>query len=336
MANLLIVDDNSSLREGIGSYFRQQGHLPILACGVHEAVESIRRQAPDVILSDFVMGDGTGMALRQEVRKLGLRKDPYFILMTGHPTADNANEAYNGGVDLYLTKPFQMPALALAVDGGLNRRRVVSAADPVLGPAESFYHDFFLALNPVLPRLLMLMEGRYGGLGPEQVASISSIFDIWRGVVWTMADFYQRLEDPSSGTIERRRWSGPAALRRILDKLQPDLTVAQLQIDVVREPRLPLGMVHEPTAEALVEALILRMAAFSAPGATLFLSWTTSRERLLFNLRSDAMHPDLNVELMRNVALLPPVLPMLEEAGVRVIVSDTVGPWTLSFERPQK
>jgi hypothetical protein len=37
---------------------------------------------------------------------------------------------------------------------------------------------------------------------------------------------------------------------------------------------------------------------------------------------------------MRHVALLPPVLPLLEEAGVRVIISDTIGPWTLSFERP--
>lgn len=333
MANLLIVDDNLGLREGISTFFEGQGHHSLMAGGVREAVEMVRKQPPDLILSDFIMGDGTGVALRKEIRQLGLRQDPYFILLTGHPTLDNAHEAYMGGVDLYLTKPFQMPALALAVDNAL-RKRPSTLADPVLRPAEAFYHDFFLTLNPVLPRLLMLMEGRYGGLGPEQIACVSNIFETWRGLVWTMADFYQRLQDPSSGKMERRRWSGPPALKRILDKLQTDFSVAQLHVDVEREARLPLGMVHASTAESLIEAVLLRLAAFSAPGATLFLAWSSVGQRLQLTLRSDLGHPDLSVELMRHVALLPPVLPLLEEAGVRVIISDTIGPWTLSFERP--
>ncbi|HTB22470.1 MAG TPA: response regulator [bacterium] len=330
MANLLIVDDNPGLREGISSFFEGQGHQSIMAGGVREAVEIVRKRPPDLILSDLIMGDGTGVALRKEIRGLGLRHDPYFILLTGYPTQDNAHEAYMGGVDLYLTKPFQLPALALAVDNALRKRSVHE--DPILRPAESFYHDFFLALNPVLPRLLMLMEGRYGGLGPEQVACMSSIFESWRALLWTMGDFYQRLNDPASGAMERRRWSGPAALRRCIDKLQKDFSEAQLRVEVGRESRLPLGFVHPPTAEALLEALLLRLAAFSAPGATLFLTWSTVGKRLLLSLRSDLGHPDLSAELMRHAALLPPVLPLLEEAGVRVIVTDSVGPWTLSFD----
>ncbi|MGH7442357.1 MAG: response regulator [bacterium] len=334
MANLLIVDDNPHLREGMGSYLRQQGHQPMLASGVVEAVELARVQHPDLILSDLIMDDGTGVLLRQEVRKLGLNPEPYFILVTGHPTTDNAREAKAVGVDLYLTKPFQMPALALAVNNGLNRRVSTGKGD-VLASSEAFYHDFFLALNPVLPRLLMLLEGRYGGLGPEQVAAVSSIFEVWRGLVWTMSDFYHRLEDPHSGGLERRRWSGPAALKRVLGRLKPDLDVAQLSVDTSREPRLPLALVHEATAEALIEALVLRLASFSAPGAVLYLSWETTSERLLLNLSSDQIHPDLNAELMRNVALLPPVLPLLEQAGVRIVIVDSLGPWTLSFERPE-
>ncbi|HTA16309.1 MAG TPA: response regulator, partial [bacterium] len=130
MANLLIADDNLGLREGISSFFEGQGHHSLVAGGVREAVEMVRKQPPDLILSDFIMGDGTGVALRKEIRQLGLRQDPYFILLTGHPTLDNAHEAYMGGVDLYLTKPFQMPALALAVDNGL-RKRPSTLTDPV-------------------------------------------------------------------------------------------------------------------------------------------------------------------------------------------------------------
>jgi CheY-like chemotaxis protein len=332
MANLLIVDDNAGLREGISSFFREQGHQSMTAGGVTEAVEMIRRQSPDLVLSDFVMDDGTGLGLRKQIRQLGLRQDPYFILLTGHPTLDNAREAYYGGVDLYLTKPFQLPALALAVDNGL-RKRPPKTPDSVLRTSEAFYHDFFLILNPVLPRLLMLMEGRYGGLGMEQVASISSIFDTWRRLLWTMADFYERIHEADGGQVERRRWSGPPALKRILDKLQTDLSVVQLQVDVIREPRLPLGCVHAQTAEAILEAVILRLAAFSAPGSTLSLAWNSNGKRLQLTLKSDQMHQDLTPELMRNVALLPPVLPLLEEAGVRIMIADNIGPWVLSFEQ---
>ncbi len=332
MANLLIVDDNPSLREGIGSYLRQQGHQSWLASGVAEALDLARRRSPDVILSDLIMGDGTGITLRQEVRKLGLKPDPYFILLTGHPTPDNAAEACAGGVDLYLTKPFQMPALALAVDKGL-RRAPAPSGEAALASAESFYHDFFLNLNPILPRLLMLLEGRYGGLGPEQVGALGSIFETWRGLVWTMADFYRRLQDPEPAGLRRGRWSGTAALKRALAHLRPDLDTAQLRLDITREPRLPMALVHVPTAEALLEAVLLRLAAFSAPGATLILSWEATQDRVLLHLSSDCLHPDLTTELMRHVALLPPVLPLLDQAGVRVVLSDSLGPWTLAFDR---
>lgn len=325
MANLLVVDDDLGLREGISMFLESQGHHAMMAGGVYEAVELVRKQTPDLILSDLVMGDGTGVILRKKIRQLGLRQDPYFILLTGHPTEDNAQEAYAGGVDLYLTKPFQLPALALAVDAGLSKRSS-KGLDPILAPAEAFYHDFFLTLNPVLPRLLMLLEGRFGRLGPEQTACLGSVFDTWRTLNWTMADFYQRLQDPESGKVERRRWSGSAALKRLLEKLKGDLAASQTHVEVFREARLPLGFVHIPTAEALMEAVLLRLASFSAPGASLSLAWSTVGDRLQLTLRSELGHPDLNEGLMRQVALLPPVLPLLEEAGVRVHLSDDLGP----------
>lgn len=332
MAQVLIVDDNPNLREGIGSYLSRQGHQPWLAGGVAEAVDLARRQAPDLILSDLIMGDGTGLSLRQELNKLNLKPAPYFILLTGHPTPDNAAEACAGGVDLYLTKPVQLPALALAVDGALRRRP--SEAAPARTAAEAFYHESFLALNPVLPRLLMLLEGRYGGLGAEQSAALGALFESWRGQAWAMANFQGRLAaPPESAPLARARWSGPVALQRLLERLAPDLENAQLRVDVSREPRLPLALVHGPTAEALMEALVLRLAAFSAPGAMLFLEWKAGPERLSLTLSSDQPHQDLDAVLMRHVALLPPAQPLLDEAGVRVRLCDAPGPWTLSFER---
>ena len=330
MANLLIVDDNPGLREGISTYFEAQGHRSYVASGVSEAVRLVRQSPPDLILSDMVMDDGTGLTLRKEVKRLELATDPYFILLTGHPTLDNARDAFRDGVDLYLTKPFQMPALALAVQNGLRRRPAVPSA--LFKASESFYHEFFLTLNPVLPRLLLMLEGRYGDLSEAQTGSVGAVLDTWRRLVWLMADFYNRMHDPRSGELEMSRWHGPAALNRVLARLSKDFSAGELETEVLRERHLPLARVHAETAEALLEAVILRLAAFSAPGATLSFSWEKAGSRLSLLMQSDEVHPRLTPELMRTVALLPPVMPLLDEAGVDVKVNDSAGPWILSFE----
>lgn len=331
MANLLIVDDNPGLREGISTYFEDQGHQAYTASGVNEAMDLVKRHSPDLVLSDLMMDDGTGLNLRKAIKHLSLPQDPYFILFTGHPSLDSARDAFkDGGVDLYLTKPFQMPALALAVENGLRRRPIT--ANAAFRASEAFYHEFFLNLNPMLPRLLLMLEGRYGEFNGAQTQAIGSVVEIWRKLVWQMADFYGRMSDPRSGQLELARWHGPATLTRVLQRLQPDLDVAEQTVEVLRDPRLPLAQVHGATAEALMEAVILRLAAFSGKGATLTFSWEKAGSRLVLLLQSDLPHPSLTPELMRTVSLLPPVMPLLERAGVDVKVTDDHSPWRLSFD----
>ena len=337
MGNLLIVDDQSGLREGISTFFEGQGHKTRTASGLRDAVGMIQSDQPELIISDLMMKDGSGLDLRQEIEKLHLPARPYFILFTAYPTHDSATEAYRTGVDLYLTKPFQLPALALAVNAGLRQNASIPKEKDAesLRRAEAFYHDFFLTLNPVLPRMLMLLEGRYGDLNEGQVTSLSSVFDTWRRLVWTMADFYHRMLQTESGGIGISSWRGPAALRRSLLKLKPELDAGAFNVEVSAEPNLPAAMVHAETAEALLETVILRLAAVSGANASFQLHWSYTLGRLCLTLRSDTPNPRISPELIRNVAILPPMLPLLDEAGVEVKVTDDLGPWLLSFRVAQ-
>jgi CheY-like chemotaxis protein len=332
MANLLIVDDQAGLREGISLFFEGQGHTARTASGIQDAVAQIHEAKPDLVISDLMMKDGSGLDLRQQISSLGLPSQPYFILFTGYPTHENATEAYRHGVDLYLTKPFQLPALALAVNAGLRYHASVTKEIPVtLHRAEAFYHDFFLTLNPVLPRLLMLMEGRYGPLGANQVSSVTSVFDTWRRLVWTMADFYHRMLQSENSALVMASWRGPAALKRLLLKMELELESSAFSVEVTTEANLPAALVHVESAEAMLETVLLRLAAISGNGATLSLHWGMGEGRLTLTLSSNLANPRLSAELIRHVAILPPVLPLLEEAGVKVQVRDDLGPWTLSF-----
>ena len=336
MANLLIVDDQAGLREGISVFFEGQGHIARTAGGIEEAVAEIAKERPDLVISDLMMKDGSGLDLRQRIDGMSLELPPYFILFTAYPTHESAAEAYQHGVDLYLTKPFQLPALALAVNAGLRHHSALTKEIPVtLHRAESFYHDFFLTLNPVLPRLLMLLEGRHGALGERQAAAVSSVFDTWRKLVWTMADFYHRMLQPESSAMLLGSWRGPTALRRLLLKLEPELEAGAFNVEVSADPNLPAALVHTESAEALLETVLLRLAAISGPGAQLSLHWSHAAGRLCLRLQSDQDNPRLTPELIRHVAILPPVMPLLEEAGVQVQVTDGLGPWTLSFRAAQ-
>src|SRR6266705_75503 len=126
MANLLLVDDQAGLREGISGFFESQGHQTRMASGVQEAVSCIQAKQPDLVISDLMMKDGSGLELRQQITELKLSTHPYFILFTAYPSHETATEAYRHGVDLYLTKPFQLPALALAVNAGLRHQASLS------------------------------------------------------------------------------------------------------------------------------------------------------------------------------------------------------------------
>ena len=332
MANLLIVDDQAGLREGISLFFEGQGHTARTASGVSEAVDRMKEEKPDLIVSDLMMKDGTGLDLRQEVKDLKLATDPYFILYTAFPTHDNATEAYQRGVDLYLTKPFQLPALALAVNQGLRQgiERSQSSAE-TLRRAEAFYHDFFLILNPVLPRLLMMVEGRYGALNGAQMGSVSTVMETWRKLVWTMGDFYHHLLRPEGGWVAMEAWRGQAALKRILANLEAEIVAGGFYVEISSDEGLPAAVVHVDTAEAMLEASLLRLMALSGPGATLSLHWSRSAAALTLTIKSDKASPRLGPELIRNVAILPPILPLLDESGVDVQLKDDLGPWTLSF-----
>jgi two-component system chemotaxis response regulator CheY len=311
MANILIVDDNEGIRESLSAYFYDLGHEPTAVAGMAEALQELRTQSLDVVLSDQVLEEGTGLELFKEMRALELDQVPRFILVTGLPTPQMAAEAHWMGVDLFLTKPFQLPALALAVEHVLGR--LPTAEHPVYRASESFYHDFFVALNPVLPRLLMMQEGRYGELSPLQARALGGVVDVWRRLVWNMVDFQARLRDPRPPSAHLGRWHGPEALDRVLKRVGPDLMAASISTELLRDPRLPLAEVNVETAETLMEAAVLRLAAFSAPGAQLLFSWERAGDRLVLVMFSDHESKNMAPEQQRVAAVVPPVMPLLEQ-----------------------
>lgn len=101
---LLIVDDESGIRESLKDFFELEGFQVMDASGGMNALELIKTHHFDVILSDIRMPEGDGRFLLKSVREKN-PSQPLIILMSGFSDV-TPEEAYAEGAIAVLTKPF--------------------------------------------------------------------------------------------------------------------------------------------------------------------------------------------------------------------------------------
>lgn len=112
MANVLLVDDDDSVRRAYSASLKRAGHAVDVAWDGAEALERLRAGAFDVIISDISMPRMSGIEFLRAVREHDL--DVPVVLMTGGPELDTAIHAVEYGALRYLAKPVE-PADLLEV-----------------------------------------------------------------------------------------------------------------------------------------------------------------------------------------------------------------------------
>ncbi|MCV6799202.1 sigma-54 dependent transcriptional regulator [Achromobacter ruhlandii] len=107
MPHLLIVDDDDAIRETLAEIGRDSGFSVALAASVKDAMIQLERQAPDLVLTDVRLPEGSGMDIFKNVAAASAE----VVVMTGHGTLDNAVQALRLGATDYLVKPICMERL---------------------------------------------------------------------------------------------------------------------------------------------------------------------------------------------------------------------------------
>ena len=119
-ASVLLVEDDPAQRELVAAALRDAGHSTHAVDGVSAASAHLADPALQLVLSDFRLADGDGLALLREVR--ARRPELSFVLVTAYGSIEHAVQALRAGADDYLAKPFERQALLLAVDKALRTR----------------------------------------------------------------------------------------------------------------------------------------------------------------------------------------------------------------------
>ena len=119
MANLLIVDDELSMRQFLTHLFQREGHAIRVAENGRKAMALLREQPADVIISDVKMPDMGGIELLRAARDLN--PDIEVILMTAFANEQTAHEAFLLGAFDFVHKPFDNNLLKEKVARALQK-----------------------------------------------------------------------------------------------------------------------------------------------------------------------------------------------------------------------
>jgi len=117
-AKLLIVDDEKHIREGLEKALTLDGFDVELASDGKEALDKLKEEDIDLIISDLKMPRLSG----EELIKRALERYPNLpiIILTGHGTIENAVEAMRNGAYDFITKPLNIDKLSLIVKRALE------------------------------------------------------------------------------------------------------------------------------------------------------------------------------------------------------------------------
>jgi len=116
--NLLLVDDDDSIRWVLNELLQDLGHIVTQVISAEDALEQLNHQTFDLIISDVRMSGQTGMELLAYCQKT--LPDLPVIIMTAHSDLESAVQAYQRGAYEYLPKPFDLDEVIATVSRALS------------------------------------------------------------------------------------------------------------------------------------------------------------------------------------------------------------------------
>ena len=119
MSKLLIVDDETDIREFAKSFFKRRNIDVLTASGGRQALDIIEKESPDLVLLDVRMEEMTGIEVLRELR--AKNNSLRVIMVTGVEEEETVKEANSLGAIGYIHKPLILEELERIVLAELNK-----------------------------------------------------------------------------------------------------------------------------------------------------------------------------------------------------------------------
>lgn len=119
VAEILVVDDEPSIRSLLGETLRIAGFNPAMASDGKSALEEIRMRKFDLILLDINMPRISGFETLKEIRRI--QPDLPVIVLSARQEKSDVIEGFRVGADDYISKPFDLEELIMRIKSVIRR-----------------------------------------------------------------------------------------------------------------------------------------------------------------------------------------------------------------------
>lgn len=156
---ILIVDDESAIREMVMMTLEMAGFESLQAENVSEAHQQVVDHRPALILLDWMLpGDKSGIDFCRMLKNDALLSEIPVIMLSAKGEEDNKVRGLDAGADDYMTKPFSTRELVSRIKAVLRRSQALSGERPVVSGK--------LSLDPKSQRVTA--EGQVLDIGPTE------------------------------------------------------------------------------------------------------------------------------------------------------------------------
>lgn len=131
--NLLVVDDDPFIARLLEIELAAAGFRVRVANDGQQALEMVREDVPDLILTDVMMPHIDGFELTRQLRQDPRTQNISVIILTARGLSADKLEGFAIGADDYIVKPFDTPELLARVRGVLRRSKETRDESPLTG-----------------------------------------------------------------------------------------------------------------------------------------------------------------------------------------------------------
>ncbi|MFL5385239.1 MAG: sigma-54-dependent transcriptional regulator [Longimicrobiaceae bacterium] len=177
---VLIVDDEELLVKSCGQILASEGYTVYTEGRGRNALEVVRRQRPDIVLTDLNLPDTSGLDLLKDIKKLA--PETLVVMITGFATVDSSVEAIRAGAYDYIPKPFTATQLRILIGRAAQQVKLVRdnaslrdqlkkhySFENIIGTSETI-QKVFSVISRVAPTDASVFIAGESGTGKELIA----------------------------------------------------------------------------------------------------------------------------------------------------------------------
>ena len=152
MPDLLIVDDDLSMREMLEVMLTSEGYRVACAEDGAKAIQMLSKKKYDLIISDIKMGTVGGLTVLREAKKQS--PETVVIMISAFATTETAVEAMNEGAYDYIPKPFNVDEVKQTIRNALERKTLEHEKEILNAELKETYHFGHIVGNsPVMMKI---------------------------------------------------------------------------------------------------------------------------------------------------------------------------------------